>query len=56
MMLLIFLALMTSSILLPALISAFKILESKLKGEGNWEDYRESAHIVSEVMEAELTG
>ena len=56
MMLLIFLALMTSSILLPALISAFKILESKIKGEGNWEDYRESAHIVSEVMEAELTG
>ena len=56
MMLLIFLALLTSSILLPAMISAYRIVESAIKGGENWEDYRENAHIVSEAMDAELTG
>ena len=55
MMLLIFLALLTSAILLPAMIVAYRTIESAIKGEENWQDYEEDAHIVSGAMDAELT-
>ena len=55
MMLLIFLALLTSAILLPSLLVAYRTIESWIKGEGNWQDYEDNAHIISEAMDAELS-
>ena len=56
MMILIFLALITSSILLPALIVAYRQITSFIKGEGDWQDYDNVATLSDATMDAELTG
>lgn len=55
MMMLIFLALLTSAILLPALLVAWQSLRGKLMGEKDWQDYDEPVQMASEVkLDAEL--
>ena len=56
MMLLIFLALLTSAILLPAMLVGYRTIGSAIKGEGAWQDYDDTAHLTSDTMDAELTG
>jgi len=56
MMILIFLALITSCILLPALIVAYRQITSFIKGEGDWQDYDNVATLSEATMDAELTG
>lgn len=55
MMMLIFLALLTSAILLPAMLVAWRSVTSKIRGEGQWQDYDDSGFLVGESMDAELT-
>jgi predicted RND superfamily exporter protein len=56
MMILIFLALLTSAILLPAMIVVYRQIISWVKGEGNWQDYDNVATLSESTMDAELTG
>jgi predicted RND superfamily exporter protein len=56
MMILIFLALLTSAILLPAMIVAYRQIIAWVKGEGNWQDYDNVATLSESAMDAELTG
>ena len=56
MMLLLVLALLTSSILLPTMIVAYHELGSRLKGEGTWLDFEESGTLApGPVLDAVLT-
>ena len=55
MMILIFLALLTSAILLPAMIVAYRQIISWVKGEGNWQDYDTVATLSESTIDAELT-
>lgn len=55
MMMLIFLALLTSAILLPALLVAWQSIKGKLTGEGHWQDYDEPIQLSSAAtLDAEL--
>ena len=54
MMLLIFFALLTSSILLPALLVAWKSVTAAIKGEERWQDYDDPLHLAEQTMDAEL--
>ena len=49
-MLLLILALLTSSILLPALIVAFHEFSSRITGSGSWLDYEESGTLSEEAV------
>ena len=50
MCLLLILALLTSSILLPALIVAFHEFGSRITGSGSWLDYEESGTLSEEAV------
>ena len=55
MMMLIFLALLTSAILLPALLVAWQSIKGKLTGESHWQDYDEPVQLASDAtLDAEL--
>ena len=55
MMMLIFLALLTSAILLPALLVAWQSIKGKLTGEDHWQDYDEPIQLSSAAtLDAEL--
>lgn len=55
MMMLIFLALLTSAILLPALLVAWQSIKSKLTGKSPWQDYDEPVQMASDAtLDAEL--
>ena len=55
MMLLIFLALLTSAILLPAMLVAWRSVWSMVEGEGSWQDYDEAGFLSDDAIDAELT-
>jgi hypothetical protein len=48
--------LLTSAILLPAMIVVYRQIISWVKGEGNWQDYDNVATLSESTMDAELTG
>jgi predicted RND superfamily exporter protein len=55
MIILISLALLTSVILLPAMMVAYQSVRAWIRGEPRWQDYDVAGSLASDVMDVELS-